>query len=760
MPSPVLRTWFAATASIAISLALASAAAGATRVDPWALVDPMIGTDGNGHTFPGADVPFGMVQFSPVTVGGGPGGYQYSEPRLRGFGVTRLSGAGCTNFGDVPMMPTTHPPASSPASDPAAFTDGYSHRNEVARPGSYQVQLSSGISVALSVTTRTGLGVFTYPATAARGTLLINPSASANHEDATIQVLGRDEVVGSATSAAFGGGCGHPPGAYTVYFALAFQQPFTRFGTWSGSRIVPGGRQRAGRNVGAFVSFHTRTAPTVRVKVGLSYVSVADARGNLATEATSWSFARVQARARTQWDDLLQRIRVTGGSQADGTMFYTALYHSLLHPNVFSDANGRYLGADGRVHVALGYTRYANFSGWDIYRSEMPLLALLAPKQTSDMIQSLLADGEEGGQLPRWPVANAETGLMVGDPSDAIIADAYAFGARGFDAALALREMLLGAGVSEPGQARQATVARSYVERPALAAYLARGYIPGAAATTLEYAIADFAVSQLASALGDQSDYQTLLARSMDWKHIFNPQTGFIEPRLANGDFPSSFDPTSTTGFVEGDSSQYTLMVPQDMGELLAGMGPPSRTVQWLNGFFKELNAGPAAPYAWLGNEPSFSAPYAFLWLAEPWRSEEVVHRALASLFSSQPSGLPGNDDLGAMSSWYVWNALGLYPAIPGVAGLVVGSPLFPAASVTLPSGAQLQILAPNASPANSYVQALEVNGAVDDSSWLPIGQVAAGGTLDFTLGTSPSMWATAAGSAPPSFGTSPASSP
>jgi predicted alpha-1,2-mannosidase len=750
------RSWSAGVASIVVALSLASAAgAMGGNSDLVALVNPMIGTEGNGHTFPGADLPFGMVQFSPVSVGTGAGGYEYSESRLRGFSLTRMSGAGCTNYGDVPLMPTTQPPGSSPASDAAAFTDAFSHRDEIAQPGSYQVRLSSGISVALSVTTRTGLGVFSYPSTATRGTLLINPSAAANPQAATIRVRGRNEVVGSATSAAFAGACGHPPGSYTVYFALAFDRPFDRFGTWSGSRLVPGGRERAGSDVGAFVSFDTREARSVRVKVGLSFVSTDNALGNLAAEGTSWSFATVRARARAQWKQLLQRIRVTGGSQADRVVFYTALYHSLLHPNVFSDANGQYIGGDGQVHTADGYTRYTNFSEWDTYRSEMPLLALLAPQQTSDMLRSLLAAGQETGQLPKWPVANAETGLMVGDPSDSIIADAYAFGARGFDASLALHEMLLGAGAPLSNQTPPANLANGYVERPALGAYLSRGYIPGAASTTLEYAIADFAISQLASALGDQADYETFLARSGSWKQLFNPQTGFIEPRLANGSFPSTFDPASTSGFVEGNGAQYTLMVPQDMSELLAGIGPVSSTVQRLDQFFAQLNAGPDAPHAWLGNEPSFSAPYAYLWLGAPSHTEAVVRQALSSLFTPQPNGLPGNDDLGAMSSWYVWNALGLYPVIPGVPGLAIVSPLFPSATIMLANGATLQIRAANAVGADPYVQALELNGASYDASWLPLAQVAGGATLDFTLGAGPSDWATGPASAPPSFTTS-----
>ena len=463
-----------------------------SSADPVSLVDPFIGTEGNGHTFPGADVPFGMVQFSPVSVGGGPGGYEFDDSRLSGFSLTRLSGAGCTNYGDVPLTPTAGPPRSSPARDPWAFTSGFSHTGEVAQPGYYQVGLSSGISVALTATTRTGLGVFTYPASVSNGTLLIDPSASANHESATIHVVGSTHVVGSATSDAFGGGCGHPPGRYTVYFALAFAQPFTHFGVWSGSGIAPGRRQQTGAHAGAYVSFDTQNARAVPVRVGISYVSVANALGNLAADHPSWSLDAVKERAQARWAELLGRIRVSGGSQAQEETFYTALYHALLFPNVFSDANGEYLGEDGHVHTAAGYTQYTNFSEWDIYRGEMQLLALLAPRQAGDIIRSLIADGRQMGQLPRWLVANTETGLMVGDPADAIIGDAFAFGARRFNATLALREMLAGAGIPSPRRTRtSATAARGDEERPALGSYLSRGYIPDAPSTTLEYSIAD-----------------------------------------------------------------------------------------------------------------------------------------------------------------------------------------------------------------------------------------------------------------------------
>jgi predicted alpha-1,2-mannosidase len=726
----------------AIAVCLVAALAGGARVasaatvaDLAALVDPFVGTDGNGHTFPGAAGPFGMVQFSPVTVGGGAAGYRYSERRLRGFAVTRLSGSGCTNYGDVPLMPTTSPPRSSPVSDPGAFTAGFSHRDEVATPGSYQVRLDSGISVGLTVTARTGLGVFGYPIAAAKPTILIAPSGSANHQRATVHVVGRNLVEGSATSAAFGGACGHPHGRYTVYFVLEFERPFAGFGVWSGGRLAAGARQETGAGVGAYVSFSRSPPPgPVRVKAGISFVSIANAQQNLAAEATSWNFTETQARARASWNRLLARIRVSGGTHAEQENFYTALYHALLQPSIFSDVNGEYLGLDGKVQFARGYTQYANFSEWDTYRGQVQLLALLAPQQASDIVRSLLADGQQLGRLPRWPVAAAETGLMIGDPSDLVIADAYAFGAHGFDAALALRAMVAGAA--------------SPRERPGLAAYLKLGYIPGAAATTLEYSTADFAISQLAAALGDAPNAQAALTRSDDWRQTFNQQNGFVEPRLADGTFPAGIDPASTNGFVEGDAWQYTFMVPQDMGGLLGAIGSPAAARQRLDAFFAKLNAGPSAPHAWLGNEPSFLAPYAYLWLGTPWRSEEVVRRALTTLFQPSPTGLPGNDDLGAISAWYVWGALGLYPAIPAAPGLAVVGPLFARATITLANGRATHISATG----GRYVRSLLLNGKPYSSSWLPLSEIATGGTLTFIRSPSPGAWATAPTSVPPSF--------
>jgi predicted alpha-1,2-mannosidase len=728
-------------AAAALGLAAALAAPAPAAVDPVSLVDPFVGTAGNGHTFPGATVPFGMVQFGPVTSAAAPGGYRYGDTRLRGFAVTRLSGAGCTNFGDLPLMPVPGPPRSAATADA-----GFSHRDEQASPGLYRVRLDSGIAVTLTATARTGLAELSYPASSPEGTLLVEPSASANARSATIRVEGSHRIVGSATSAAFGGACGRPPGTYTLSFALVFEQPFRRVGVWTGTRLEPGRTASAGRRVGAFVGFDTRGGRSVRVKVGISYVGVAGALGNLAAEARSWDPARVQEEAAASWRRLLGRVRVSGGSLEQRRVFETALYHALLAPNVFSDASGRYRGLDGRVHDAGGHVQYANFSLWDTYRGEMQLLALLAPARASDMVRSLLADGEQAGRLPRWPVASAETNLMEGDPAAAAIADAYAFGARGFDTALALRQLLAGAGIPSPDDPR------AKLERPRLAHYLAHGYVPGAASTTLEYALADFAVSRLADALGDPADAATLLARSASWAQTFDPESRYVEPRRADGSYPPGVGARTTAGFVEGDAAQYTFLVPQDMGGLLAALGGRAAARARLDAFFARLNAGPGSAHAWLGNEPSLLAPYAYLWLGAPWRSAAVVHRALTTLFAARPDGLPGNDDLGALSAWYVWSALGLYPAIPGVPGLAVVAPLFPHAVVTLPGGDVLRIDA----GAGRYVRSLRLDGRPLAASWLPLGTILRGGRLAFALGARPGAWATGAGSLPPSFAPAP----
>ncbi|HEX9919679.1 MAG TPA: GH92 family glycosyl hydrolase, partial [Pyrinomonadaceae bacterium] len=447
-------------------------AAAAPPADLSGHVNPFVGTgnsplpdylggNASGNTFPGATMPFGMVQWSPDTERGfgkdERGSYLYHDTSIRGFSLTHLSGPGCPVFGDVPIMPVAGGLTVSPAADPNAYNAKFSHERESASPGFYEVALDTGVGVRLAATERTGSGVFTYPASPAV-TLLFDVGRNATGvSEGEWRRDGERSLSGSVAS---GGFCG-TRNKYKVYFAAEFDRPFATTGTWDGERISHGSRSVKGTKVGGFVTFDASKERTVRVKVGLSYVSAENARLNLRAENAGWNFDAVRARARARWNDALGRIEVSGGTLAERQVFYTALYHTLLHPTIFGDANGEYLGFDDKVHSSRAHTQYTNFSGWDIYRSQIPLVAFLFPEEASDMMQSLTNAAREGGGLPIWPVANDESGAMYGDPATASIASAYAFGARAFDTRSALAAMIRNATDPE-------AKSRTYPARPAL----------------------------------------------------------------------------------------------------------------------------------------------------------------------------------------------------------------------------------------------------------------------------------------------------
>jgi predicted alpha-1,2-mannosidase len=683
-----------------------------------------------------------MIQWSPDTAPAGisrPGGYSYADSFIRGFSLTHLSGAGCVAFGDVPFMPVVGAVRVAPHPDGSPYAARFDHAHEQASPGYYAVRLRSGISVQLTVTRRTGFARLTYPRGAAES-LLIDAGGSAGarsnidgHPQAGtraswIQVRGNDEVIGSATS---GGFCGLH-NTYTVYFAARFDRPFSVYGTWTGSALRLGSPQAYGPRTGAFLTFDTLQNPGVKVQVGLSYVSEENALANIRAEDRGWNFGRMVKQAHTSWNRLLNRIQVTGGTVPQNQVFYTALYHAVLEPSVFSDANGQYMGFDGHVHVARGYTQYANFSGWDIYRTQIQLLAWLQPHKTADMMQSLVADARQGGWLPKWPIANDYTGEMDGDSADPILAEAYAFGARRFDARGALRFMLKGA--TQPGIGPG-----GYIERPGLREYLRGGYVPpvaglwGPASTTLEYAIDDFSIAQMARMLGDSGTYISFVRRSANWKRLFNPATGFVEPVDASGSFPSNFNPKSMDGFVEGNAWQYSWMVPQDLHGLFHAVGGAERVTTRLDRFLSQFEAGPLQPYEWAGNEPGLGVPWEYDFAGKPWRTQAVVRRMLRQLYTPIPLGLPGNDDLGTLSAWYVWAALGLYPEIPGVAGFALSTPNFSQVSVHWGGHNRLALSAPGSSTM-PYIRTLRLNGRPYTSTWLPMKALAGRATLQFTL--------------------------
>jgi predicted alpha-1,2-mannosidase len=674
--------------------------------------------------------------------------------------LTHISGAGCSIYADVPILPWIGE-VTGPGSAPD-YALAFSHAREQAHPGYYAVEFDNGVKTELTTTARAGIGRFVFPAGTAR-TLLIKAGNSATIEDekrkadaSAVEVRGTDTVVGSVHS---GGFCGSDSN-YVLYFALTFDRPFASAGTWT-TTVSPGGTSAAGHKVGAYVTF-PRGAEPIMAKVGVSFVSISNALANLAADIPGWDFEAVHTAAKAGWTDLLARVQADGGTPEQRTIFYTGLYHMLLAPNLFSDSNGDYIGFDGQVRrLGPGEAQFANFSDWDTYRNVVPLHALLLPEQTSQMMQSLIRDAEQSGWLPRWPVANDVSYVMGGDSPAILVAEAHAFGARAFAARIALQFMLKGA--TQPG-----TGPHGKSQRPDLAEYLSKGYISvgdnneSCASVTLEYASADFAISRFAAALGDQGDAAKLLRSAQSWRNLLDAETGFIRPRTADGKFIGGWDPDhllphhknwdqdNQFGFEEGSTWQYTWMIPHNYSGLLAALGGEEKVVPKLDRFFQKLS-GWALPNFTVTNEPDFCAPYAYVWTGNPWKTQEVIDRIRRETFTTKPDGLPGNDDLGATSGVYVWNALGLYPVIPGVGGMVLGTPMFPRATLRMGNGCTLEILAHGE---GVYVQSVKLNGRVYDSTWLPLDTLSATeNRLEFLLGTLPNKtWGADRASQPPSF--------
>jgi predicted alpha-1,2-mannosidase len=712
-------------------------------------VNPFIGTSANGlfgggDTFPGAATPMGMVQWSPDTPSNPPGGYSYDDSHIKDFSLTHFSGRGCQVYQDFAFMPYVGKVSVSPATHPSHYYSSYTHNLELARPGFYQVQLdTTKVEVQLSATPHTGIGLFGFP-NSSESTMIINAAGSVNGAvNSGVNILpGNDEVTGSVESTV---GCGS--NHYTVYFAARFNRAFAGFGTWSEDVIKNGSTAAGGQHTGAFVVFDTRANGTVVVQTGVSFVSVANAQLNLDSEFQNFELAAAAQKADASWNSTLSSIEVLGGTHDELVSFYTALYHVFFHPNIFNDVNGEYIGFDGRVHVVpSGHVQYENIPGWDQYRTHTSLIAILRPDVASDVAQSLVNDAQQGdGHLPRWEQANQDSHGMSGDSGDVIIAEAYAFGATNFDAGGALKAMLQG----------QPQI------REGLLDYLKLGYVPSSigiptASITLEYSVDDFAIAQFAHALGDQSDYATYLKRSANWQNVFNTSSGYVQLRNANGTWTKNFSPTSDNGFSEGDSAQYTWLVPYNVEGLLNKMGGNSAAVSRLDAFFTELNAGPGSPHAWMGNEPSVEVPWEYDFVQAPSHTQDVVRRIETQLWSNTPTGIPGNDDAGEMSAWYVFAAMGLYPEVTAVGGFVVGSPLFRSITVHLSGGYTLQINAPRASDGNLYVQSLQLNGNPTTSVWLSWNVVGSGATLDFQVTGSPNTWGSAAQDAPPSYAAAP----
>lgn len=797
-PTSVLLAAVLAVGGATPALAAPAAAPPELVKDPTSYVDPLIGTANAGNVFPGAVVPFGMLSWSPETTRGdatrttAPGGYHYDTPRVRGFSLTHMSGTGCAGgSGDIPFLPFAGKVTSSPAADTkdAVYAADFKHADETAEPGHYKVGLSSGVTADLTATTRTGSGRFTFPADKPASMLIRTSNSEVGATDSTVKIDPKTRTVsGSVTSGNF---CGYldPEGRrsyYTLYFTARFDRSFKETGTWQDDKHTPGstsasggtggfadgGFPVAGKGSGGWVEFAPGTGP-VNVKVGISYVSQAGAEANLAAENPgNRSFDSVREAAHRAWRDRLKAIKVGGGTDAERTTFYTALYHAMIHPNVISDADRRYRGSDGKVHtVARGHdAQYGTFSGWDVYRSQVQLVTLLNPRTGSDIAQSLYElAGQNGGVWDRWLHGAAGTHVMNGDPSPAALAGIRAFGGKDFDLRGALDSLVKAATVPTDRDLSPAgKPILSVGQRPSLDKYLKLHYMPsvsnawGGAAETLEMSGADFALSQLATAAGDKRTAADFAKRSQWWQNNFNiaadPSGGYIANRAADGSWVTGFTPGTGNGFVEGTAAQYTWMVQHNPAGLFAAMGGRDKALARLDSFFHNADGswaftGSGGDKSEMDNEPSINVPYLYAYAGRPYKTQETVRAAMSALWSTNPGGIPGNDDLGAMSSWYVFSALGMYPQVPSRAELVLASPLFPRIEIDRPAGNDISIRAEGAAADAPYIRSLKVNGRAGDRPWLPASFVENGGKLDYKLSrTADHAWGADAADAPPSF--------
>ncbi|MEV0093902.1 GH92 family glycosyl hydrolase [Streptomyces sp. NPDC050738] len=738
------------------------------------LVNPFIGTENEGNTYPGAAVPFGMVQLSPDT--GHNTGYDHADTHIRGFSSIHISGVGCGLGGDLPTLPTT---GDITETDNSKYAATFSHDTEKASPGYYKAVLGSGITAELTATARTGVQRYTFPATD-KANVLLNAGQSL-HKTVSTSV----EVLDSRTirTAITGSGFCQDTKPYTLYTVTRFDRPFTTSGTWKDGKVTEGSKASTGAGGnGAFVRFDTTKDRTVEATTAVSYVDARGAAGNLHAEGGK-TFDRAYRAAQASWESRLGEVQAKGGSETLRRTFYSSLYRSFLAPNVGSDVDGRYTGWDQKIHRAKGFAYYQNWSLWDTYRTQTQLLSLLAPREARDMAISVLKIDEESGWLPKWGYGTVETNIMTGDPVTPFLTNAYQQGLlKGYEeeAYKALKKNADGVPPADsPAVGREANV--QYI-KDGYAPYIKdRAHVkPGdsdfdhGASATLEYALSDAMLGQMAGELGHKDDAARYAARAQNYRKIFDPSTGFFRARDASGAFTGPADPALSEGFHEGTSWQYQWLVPQDLAGMVSLIGGKDAANQRLDSFFAydKLLADPAktarevwvnGPYAYYNadkynpqNEPDLIAPYTYLSTGQPWKTTDVVHAAL-TLFTDAPTGMTGNDDLGTMSAWNVLSSIGVFPVQPGTDTWGLSTPVFERVDLKLdrryyPHG-KLTITAPGTTDTDRYIQSASLDGKAHAKTYLTTDEIRSGRTLSFGVGDKPSDWGTDASAAPPAIG-------
>ena len=720
-------------------------------------VDPLIGTGsfgiGYASCYPGPSAPFGMVGVSPDTTLDGfeyyvvhCSGYYYYDPQIRGFSHTHMQGTGVADYGNILVMPMNRKPAA-PIAEPT-FRSSFSHANETAAPGYYSVTLDDPqVFAELTATGWTAMHRYTWqgggepyvvvdPSYSIGGSVALEQLISGNWvNNATVAIDASTQTVSGMTNFSGGLTSGHPGGT-DIYYVAQFSQPFTAYGTWTNGEPADGSVAAEGHDVGAYFGFAAGGTPLL-VRVAVSFQSVAQAQANLAAQAPEWDFEGMMDATRDAWRQYLGKIEVTGGSLSQRRVFYTALYHAGLMPHDWTETNGQYLGFDEKIHDAGGRRYYTDFSLWDTFRTFHPLLTMLDPVRTADFMQSLTLMYEQGGSMPKWPAGIAYTHCMDGTSADIVLAEAYLKGIRNFDYDKAYE-----------GCYAHATHDVPYDGRTGLKDYITLGYVPAdhelqGLTYTLEYCYDDSALSSWAAAMDKADDAAMFLKRSGNYRNYWDASTGFLRPRNADGSWVTVFNPAFfyDVHYTEGDAWHYTFMVPHDIPGLTDLFGSSSALVDKLNYAF-EMNVPfqyfdwlPGA-YLWLGNEPSLFHPYVFAAAGRPDLTQKWIRWAMATKYRDFPGGLPGNDDAGTMSAFYIFSALGFFPQA-GSVRYVLGSPIFDAAVVHLPNG-DLKITVANNSPDNVYVQSATLNGQALTTPFFTHDQIANGGTLEFVMGPTP----------------------
>lgn len=723
--------WFALP--LCMGLACTPAPQEKVEEDLIGYTNPMIGTDFTGNTYPGAQVPFGMVQLSPDN--GLPGwdrisGYYYPDSTIAGFSHTHLSGTGAGDLYDISFMPVTNPYKTG--AEPLGIYSSFSHNDESASAGYYRVLLKDyNINVELTATERCGIQRYTFPE--AESSIFLNLKKAMNWDFTADSHI---EVVDSCTIRGYRHSWGWSPKQY-IYFQTRFSRPFDAF-QLDTTAITTKDKGRIGTAAVARFDFKTKQNEEILVTTALSGTSMEAAARNLEAEAPKDDFDFYMKQAQENWTKELAKIEVTSDDADKKTIFYTAMYHAMLAPTIYSDVDGSYFGPDGQVHQAEGWTNYSTFSLWDTYRASHPLFTYLQPERVSDMIQCFLHFYEQNGALPLWNLYGWETDMMIGYHAVPVIVDAYLKGIGDFDPVKAL-------------EACVTTANRD--DYRSIGFYKEKGYVASdhenwSMSKTMEYAYDDYCIARMAEAMGEKEIADEFYRRSQNYRNVFNPETSFMQPRDSKGNFIPNYDPEAyIEDICESNGWQYYWSVAHDIDGLIELTGGEARFAERLDSMFTYETAdknklpifstGMIGQYAH-GNEPGHHVIYLYNRVKQPWKTQQYAAQVMHTLYKNTPDGICGNEDCGQMSSWYVFSAMGFYPVDPISGQYEIGSPIFPEVKMYLANGKTFVVRAENVSDENIYIQSVTVNGQPYNKSYITHEMIMQGDTIHFVMGNKP----------------------